>query len=142
MPLKNCFELHEDINLPLFVSIYQLLCLDDIFQHIHTAISLLSLVAEAAELFFFNMALRIKEAWRVLLLVVAYNFIGSGLGWANALTLLSKDYYKQTCPSAEIVIRDTIRNATKFDPKIPARILRMHFHDCFIRVFALYFDHY
>ncbi|KAH9328884.1 hypothetical protein KI387_000992, partial [Taxus chinensis] len=55
------------------------------------------------------------------------------VGVEGLLTGLSEDYYKQTCPNAENVIRDTIRNATRFDPKIPARILRMHFHDCFIR---------
>ena len=127
---------YEDLTIALFRFIYQLY-LDDIFQHRHCSISSLSLVAE---LFFFNMAVTITEASMVLLLIVVSICIGSGSGRADALTVLSKDYYKQTCPSAETVIRDTIRNATQFDPKIPARILRMHFHDCFIRVFALYFD--
>eukprot|EP01018_Ginkgo_biloba_P040085 Gb_01887 [translate_table: standard] len=39
----------------------------------------------------------------------------------------------KSCPKVESVVRETIRNATKFDPKVSARILRMHFHDCFIR---------
>ena len=85
------------------------------------------------------MAVRITEASMLLVVIVISICIGSGSGRADALTTLSKDHYKKTCPSAETVIRDTIRNATQFDPKIPARILRMHFHDCFIRVFALYF---
>eukprot|EP00253_Pinus_taeda_P035437 PITA_35437 len=80
------------------------------------------------------MALAITQSSSmVLLLVIVSICIVSESGRANALTGLSKDYYKRTCPSAETVIRDTIRNATEYDPKIPARILRMHFHDCFIR---------
>jgi len=43
-------------------------------------------------------------------------------------------YYDQTCPQAENIIAQTIRNASVYDPKVPARILRMFFHDCFIRV--------
>jgi len=69
----------------------------------------------------------------LLVVIVVSICIGSGSGRADALTTLTKDHYKQTCPNVETVIRDTIRNATQFDPKIPARILRMHFHDCFIR---------
>ncbi|KAL4385175.1 hypothetical protein GQ457_15G001710 [Hibiscus cannabinus] len=46
---------------------------------------------------------------------------------------LDAHYYHQTCPQAEKIIQDTVRNASMFDPKAPARILRMFFHDCFIR---------
>eukprot|EP00253_Pinus_taeda_P031421 PITA_31421 len=80
------------------------------------------------------MALTITHSSSIaLLLLIVSICIASESDRANALTGLSEDYYKRTCPSAETVIRDTIRNATQFDPKIPARILRMHFHDCFIR---------
>ncbi|KAK9665580.1 hypothetical protein RND81_14G120900 [Saponaria officinalis] len=46
---------------------------------------------------------------------------------------LDSNYYAQTCPQAESIIAQTVRNATIYDPKVPARILRMFFHDCFIR---------
>ncbi|XP_059304879.1 peroxidase 66 [Lycium ferocissimum] len=46
---------------------------------------------------------------------------------------LGVQYYDQTCPQAEDIIYQTIRNASIYDPKVPARILRMFFHDCFIR---------
>lgn len=46
---------------------------------------------------------------------------------------LNAHYYDQTCPQAEYIVAQTIRNASIFDPKVPARILRMFFHDCFIR---------
>ncbi|XP_028768577.1 peroxidase 66-like [Neltuma alba] len=42
-------------------------------------------------------------------------------------------YYDQTCPQLEKIISEAVLNASKYDPKVPARILRMFFHDCFIR---------
>ena len=50
------------------------------------------------------------------------------------MAALDAQYYYQTCPEAEKIILDTVRNASMHDPKVPARILRMFFHDCFIRV--------
>ncbi|KAJ4850092.1 Peroxidase 66 [Turnera subulata] len=46
---------------------------------------------------------------------------------------LHAHYYDQTCPQAEKIILDSVKNASLYDPKVPARILRMFFHDCFIR---------
>ncbi|XP_050209097.1 peroxidase 66-like [Mercurialis annua] len=46
---------------------------------------------------------------------------------------LDAHYYDQTCPQAEKIILQTVRNASIYDPKVPARLLRMFFHDCFIR---------
>lgn len=52
---------------------------------------------------------------------------------ASTRAALDPNYYDQTCPQAENIIFETIRNATIYDPKVPARLLRMFFHDCFIR---------
>ncbi|CAK7337200.1 unnamed protein product [Dovyalis caffra] len=46
---------------------------------------------------------------------------------------LNAHYYDQTCPQAEKIILETVHNASVHDPRVPARILRMFFHDCFIR---------
>lgn len=46
---------------------------------------------------------------------------------------LDAHYYDQTCPQAEKIIFETVTNASRHDPKVPPRVLRMHFHDCFIR---------
>ncbi|KAH7557550.1 hypothetical protein JRO89_XS11G0179700 [Xanthoceras sorbifolium] len=51
----------------------------------------------------------------------------------QAKAALDANYYDQTCPQAEKIVSETIRNASVYDPKVPARILRMFFHDCFIR---------
>lgn len=47
---------------------------------------------------------------------------------------LDAHYYDRSCPVAEKIILETVKNATLYDPKVPARLLRMFFHDCFIRV--------
>ncbi|KAJ9561783.1 hypothetical protein OSB04_006943 [Centaurea solstitialis] len=46
---------------------------------------------------------------------------------------LSSNYYQKTCPNAESIIRKAVTDATKNDKTAPAGLLRMHFHDCFIR---------
>lgn len=43
-------------------------------------------------------------------------------------------FYSDTCPDAEFIVRDVIRDATDSDPKVPAQMLRLHFHDCFVQV--------
>ncbi|KFK26799.1 hypothetical protein AALP_AA8G295000 [Arabis alpina] len=50
-----------------------------------------------------------------------------------SVAALDAHYYDQSCPAAEKIILETVRNATLYDPKVPARLLRMFFHDCFIR---------
>ncbi|KAJ6676163.1 PEROXIDASE 25-RELATED [Salix viminalis] len=47
--------------------------------------------------------------------------------------VLNDHYYDQACPQAGKIIFETVRNASMHDPKVPARVLRMFFHDCFIR---------
>nr|GMD57084.1 peroxidase 66 [Ipomoea batatas] len=46
---------------------------------------------------------------------------------------LDVNYYDETCPNAEKIIYETVHSASVSDPKVPARLLRMFFHDCFIR---------
>ncbi|KAI9078208.1 hypothetical protein K1719_039822 [Acacia pycnantha] len=46
---------------------------------------------------------------------------------------LYSNYYDKTCPELEKIVSETVLNASKYDPKVPARLLRMFFHDCFIR---------
>lgn len=47
---------------------------------------------------------------------------------------LSFNYYDQTCPKAESAITSAVKKAMMNDQTVPAALLRMHFHDCFIRV--------
>ena len=49
---------------------------------------------------------------------------------------LSIDYYDHTCPKAEPIIHKLVKKAMLNDKMVPAALLRMHFHDCFIRVIS------
>ncbi|KAL7604126.1 hypothetical protein Lser_V15G19495 [Lactuca serriola] len=48
-------------------------------------------------------------------------------------TPLSSNYYQNTCPNVESIIKKVVSDATRNDKTAPAGLLRMHFHDCFIR---------
>ncbi|TVT97712.1 hypothetical protein EJB05_57032 [Eragrostis curvula] len=47
---------------------------------------------------------------------------------------LSLDYYDDKCPGAEAAVTAAVRQAMATDRTVPAGLLRMHFHDCFVRV--------
>ncbi|XP_047323102.1 peroxidase 64-like [Impatiens glandulifera] len=48
----------------------------------------------------------------------------------NALSL---NHYDKTCPDVETIVANAVKSAAKKDNNVPAALLRMHFHDCFIR---------
>nr|GEX22581.1 peroxidase 64-like [Tanacetum cinerariifolium] len=51
----------------------------------------------------------------------------------SLINALSSNYYDQTCPKAEAAITSAVKKAMLNDRTVPAALLRMHFHDCFIR---------
>ncbi|CAL4900881.1 unnamed protein product [Urochloa decumbens] len=46
---------------------------------------------------------------------------------------LSATFYDASCPSAHDVVRRVIQDARVSDPRIPASLIRLHFHDCFVQ---------
>ncbi|XP_047338082.1 peroxidase N1-like [Impatiens glandulifera] len=42
-------------------------------------------------------------------------------------------FYSRSCPSAETIIRSTVRSHFQSNPLIAPGLLRIHFHDCFVR---------
>lgn len=50
---------------------------------------------------------------------------------------LQVGFYSSTCPQAETTVRQAVQTQFNSDPSITAALLRMHFHDCFVRVSVL-----
>ncbi|GKA86280.1 peroxidase 27-like protein, partial [Tanacetum coccineum] len=46
---------------------------------------------------------------------------------------LELGFYKYTCPRVEAIVRKTTANYIYRAPSLAAGLLRMHFHDCFVR---------
>lgn len=48
---------------------------------------------------------------------------------------LRKRFYRDSCPQAEDIIKSKIQQHVSTNPNLPAKLLRLHFHDCFVRVY-------
>ncbi|THU50730.1 hypothetical protein C4D60_Mb06t23400 [Musa balbisiana] len=54
------------------------------------------------------------------------------LGSANG-NGLKFGFYETSCPDAEAIVRKTVSSYFSQDPTVSAPLLRLHFHDCFVR---------
>lgn len=52
---------------------------------------------------------------------------------------LEYDFYRTSCPQAENIIREVIREIYKVRSSVAPEILRLAFHDCFIEVMIFLF---
>ena len=47
---------------------------------------------------------------------------------------LDTDFYSKTCPHVQEIVRDEMVKILKEAPSLAGPLLRLHFHDCFVRV--------
>jgi len=47
---------------------------------------------------------------------------------------LEVGYYSKTCPNVEAVVREEMEKIISAAPSLAGPLLRLHFHDCFVRV--------
>ncbi|CAD5172786.1 peroxidase 18-like [Musa acuminata AAA Group] len=46
---------------------------------------------------------------------------------------LSSGFYSSSCPDVELLVKNTVRSAYEIDSTIPAKLLRLLFHDCIVQ---------
>lgn len=64
----------------------------------------------------------------------AYDQDDHGLSTYGDGGQLKMGYYEQSCPSVETVVRDITWSNVAAKPFLAAKLLRLHFHDAFVRV--------
>ncbi|KDP45138.1 hypothetical protein JCGZ_17470 [Jatropha curcas] len=70
-----------------------------------------------------------KRTILVLLLALA---LQKGTKTHGDSELLVLDYYKESCPFAQEIVRYHVELAALENPRMAAALLRLHFHDCFV----------
>ncbi|KAG6552751.1 hypothetical protein Mapa_005699 [Marchantia paleacea] len=70
-----------------------------------------------------------------MLIAVAVTLVlasGDAHGYSGNYGGLRENYYSKTCPKAISKISGLIKYYTKEDKTLPAALIRLHFHDCFV----------
>lgn len=53
---------------------------------------------------------------------------------------LDPHFYDHSCPQAQQIVASIVGKAHYQDPRMAASLLRLHFHDCFVKVHSYIWD--
>ncbi|KAK9706168.1 hypothetical protein RND81_07G108600 [Saponaria officinalis] len=65
------------------------------------------------------------------LIFVSYIILGILVN--SAKSQLKTGFYSRTCPRAEVIVKSVVQTHFKSNPTLAPALLRLHFHDCFIK---------
>ncbi|TXG63541.1 hypothetical protein EZV62_010535 [Acer yangbiense] len=74
--------------------------------------------------------MKIKSSSEFVLLAFLVAFCAVGVCQGGSLT---KNFYRDSCPNAEEIIKNATLKHVTTNNQLPSKLLRMHFHDCFVR---------
>lgn len=57
-----------------------------------------------------------------------------GIGNEDHAKGLKMDYYEESCPQVEGIVRNITWSKVANNSTLAAKLLRIHYHDCFVRV--------
>ncbi|MQM18516.1 hypothetical protein Taro_051510 [Colocasia esculenta] len=72
--------------------------------------------------------LQTMVCWLLFLVMIHAKFPTS-----SSAASLKVGFYRWTCPDAEAIVKEAVVQAAAQDPGVAAGLIRMHFHDCFVR---------
>jgi len=53
---------------------------------------------------------------------------------------LYPQFYDESCPKVEEIVKSVVAKAVAKEPRMAASLLRLHFHDCFVKVSAFFYQ--
>ncbi|CAN6230403.1 unnamed protein product [Urochloa humidicola] len=74
---------------------------------------------------------RPRSSWSAMAMAIAVVFLAAGVTGARAQ--LRMGFYDQSCPGVEKMVGAFVRQHVVRVPTVAAALLRLHFHDCFVR---------
>ncbi|CAO2207846.1 unnamed protein product [Urochloa humidicola] len=72
--------------------------------------------------------------WVAVAVVVLGHLVASArAGLLESNPGLAYNFYQKSCPSVDSIVRSVTWAQVAANPALPARLLRLHFHDCFVK---------
>jgi len=67
------------------------------------------------------------------------NHVSESSSDSSSNSLLEYDFYRNSCPHAEHIVRSTLHRLYRTNPPLVPALIRLAFHDCFIQVHFSFF---